>query len=462
MKTKKTILREVSSFRDPSGYVYYSGTGVYRRVNPIYQKSYRLFIQSGLKDRLVSDQRLLNFQELKTSDRQTGTLTLKTYKLPFISYPYEWSFNQLKDAALLTLSIQKSAMEYGLSLKDASAYNVQFIDGKPILIDLLSFEEYVDGQPWIAYRQFCQHFLGPLLLMAKTDIRLGSLLRTYLDGLPLDTVSRLLPKSSYLNTSILSHIHFHARNQQKYASYQSENSLRPQKLSKALLLGIINNLEDAINSLTIKIHTQWGNYYEVTNYSKKAFDHKKKIVVDWQKQLKPKIVWDLGANTGEFSRLFSRCGIFTLSLDSDPLAVDLNYRQVKSQKESCLLPLVMDLTNPSPNQGWNWQERKSLIGRGPANLVMALALIHHLCFSYNLPFEQVAAFLKGIGKNLIIEFVPKTDTKVRQLLSRRPDIFPWYDEPTFEKIFSGFFRIEKKVPIGFCSRRTMYLMRVRT
>ncbi|MFH1827327.1 MAG: SAM-dependent methyltransferase, partial [bacterium] len=216
---KDQISFEESSFRDPSGSVFYKGDKVYRQVNKSYKSDFDLFISSGLKKSLEKSGLILSSKAIETKNLKSNNTykVLEVQKIPYISYPYEWSFSQLKDVALLTLQIQKQALEHGMSLKDASSYNVQFFKGKPVFIDILSFEKYIDGKPWIAYKQFCQHFLAPLALMAYKDIRLNQLFKIYLDGIPLDLTSKLLPKKTWLNLSFLIHLHVHAKSQTMYA-----------------------------------------------------------------------------------------------------------------------------------------------------------------------------------------------------------------------------------------------------
>ncbi|MBT7783273.1 MAG: class I SAM-dependent methyltransferase, partial [Anaerolineae bacterium] len=378
--------------------------------------------------------------------------------IPFISYPYEWSFSQLKEAALATLAIQKRAIKAGMSLKDASAYNIQFHRGKAILIDTLSFEFYEEGNPWVAYKQFCQHFLAPLALMAKRDIRLSQLLRVYIDGIPLDLASDLLPKSSKLNAGLMMHIHLHAKAQSKYADEDIEEKKQKKKINKQALLSLIDSLKNTIKKLEWNpAGTEWGNYYEITNYTDAAFLHKKELIFEWVKEREPKEVWDLGANNGIFSRLASEQGVFTISFDIDPAAVEQNYRQVKSSKEENLLPLVSDLTNPSPALGWHNNERESFSERAPADMVFALALIHHLAISNNVPLQQLADFFSDTGKWLVIEFVPKSDSQVKKLLQSREDIFNEYMLEDFERVFKSRFTIHKKIHINE-SERHLFLM----
>ena len=318
-----------ASFRDPSGFLFSRGGILYRQVNRAYADDYSRLMESGLYEKLVKAGLLVAHVEVDVppADASLAFKIIQPERVPFISYPYEWSFTQLKDAALATLSIQKRALKVGMSLKDASAYNIQFVHGKPILIDTLSFEIYHEGKPWDAYRQFCQHFLAPLALMSHVDVRLGQLLRVYIDGIPLDLASRLLPASTRLNFGLLTHIHIHASAQTRYADADAkrvgESAIQRGGMSKNAFIGLIESLEGAVKKLTWKpAGTEWGNYYDITNYSDAAFTHKKEIISGWLKKIAPASVWDLGANNGEFSRLASAAGIPTVAWDIDPSAVE--------------------------------------------------------------------------------------------------------------------------------------------
>jgi hypothetical protein len=382
---------------------------------------------------------------------------IKPELLSFISYPYEWCFSQLKDVALTTLRIQKTCLDFGMSLKDCSAYNIQFIKGKPVLIDTLSFEKYHEGQPWVAYRQFCQHFLAPLALMSHKDMRLNQLFQVYIDGVPLDLASSLLPIRTRFSFPLLSHIHFHARSQKHFAD--KTVNLSKHKLSRFGLVGIIESLESAIRNLKRRLQvSEWTKYYEDTNYTLDAFEHKKQLVSEFLNIVNPKTAWDLGANVGIFSRIASAKGILISSFDNDPVAVEKNYLGCVARGETNILPLLVDVTNPSPGIGWQNRERMSLAERGPVDLVLALALVHHLTISNNVPFNKIAAFLSTIANWLIIEFIPKTDSQVQRLLSTRKDIFPDYTQQIFEHELGKTFTIVSSVRIKD-SERTLYLMR---
>ena len=461
MRTMTTQLNSgqlSASFRDPNGFLFDRDGVLYRQVNLLYEQEYRRLMESGLYEKLVKAGLLVPHVEVENIQAEAGQCfkVIQPERVPFISYPYEWSFGQLKDAALATLSIQKRALKVGMSLKDASAYNIQFVRAKATLIDTLSFELYKEGQPWVAYRQFCQHFLAPLALMALKDVRLNQLLRVYIDGIPLDLASELLPWRTHLNFGLMTHIHLHAGAQKKYAGEEIRS--RGGSMSKQAMDGLIENLESTIRKLAWKPGgTEWGNYYEITNYSDAAFDHKKQLVGEWTERIQPSLVWDLGANNGVFSRVAADKGPYVISWDIDPAAVEQNYRQMKAEKRDRLLPLILDLANPSPAIGWANRERGSFGERGPADLTLALAVIHHLAISNNVPLPQLAEFFAGTGKWLVIEFVPKSDSQVRKLLASRDDIFPNYRREGFEAAFAVKFRIHEAVNVKE-SERVLYLM----
>lgn len=449
--------RVPGSFRDPSGHLFTHHGEIFRQINEIYRDDYEALITSGLYDKLVGRGMIVPHEETSLEpDTESAFKVIKPQQIPFISYPYEWSFSQLKDAALLTIEIQQVALEHGLSLKDSSAYNIQFLDGRPVLIDTLSFERYREGQPWVAYRQFCQHFLGPLALMSYTDVRLSQLLRVYIDGVPLDLTSRLLPGRTRLKPSLLTHIHIHASAQRRYAG--STEVRKDRKMPRLSLLGLISGLQSAVKGLRWRLpKTEWGDYYEDTNYTTLAMSHKASLVESFLKEIGPRRVWDLGANTGAFSRLAAQLGAYTIAFDIDPVAVETNYLRIKNDDEKNVLPLILDLTNPSPGIGWSNEERNSLPRRGPTDAVIALALIHHLAIANNVPMRMVSRYFATLAPSLIIEFVPKSDSQVRRLLATREDIFPEYTREGFETAFSNDFRILAATPINE-SKRVLYRM----
>jgi hypothetical protein len=453
--------RCAASFRDPSGFIFGRAGTLYRQVNLAYRDHFDRLVESGLYRELTDAGLLIPHDEVDEQPWQPALAyrVLRPEPVEFISYPYEWCFSQLKDAALLTLEIQRRALAAGMALKDASAYNVQFQRGRPILIDTLSFEAYHEGRPWVAYRQFCQHFLAPLALMSRLDVRLGQLLRTYIDGVPLDLAGRLLPWRSFLRPGLLLHLRLHARAQDRCADDASIPASRT--FSRRSMLGLIDHLRSTIGRLAWSpAGTAWAEYTADNTYTPAARERKSQLVAEFLEQCAPRSVWDLGANVGEYSRVAAGKGFPTVAFDFDPACVERNYLEVVRHGERNLLPLFTDLTNPSPSLGWAGQERLSLLERGPAGAVLALALVHHLAIANNVPLRDVAEFLHRAGHWLVIEFVPKEDVQVARLLRSREDIFDAYDKDGFEAAFETCFTIVRCEPIPN-SERILYLMKRR-
>jgi len=455
--------RVSSSFRDPSGFLFKRNGVLYRQVNQSYAKIYDKFISSGLYEELIQHGWLVAHKEVdvETDDKALAYRILQPNLVPFISYPYEWSFSQLKDAALLTLEINKLALSRSMILKDASAFNIQFVDGKPILIDTLSFDVYRKDSAWDGYRQFCQHFLAPLALASLVDVRLMQLSKIYIDGIPLDLAGHLLPVKTHFGlTGLNVHIHLHARVQREYADKQTSRN-DAALLSKEALINMLNGLIKTVEKLTwTPKGTEWGDYYSATNYSDETLRLKGEIVSRFIDKAKPSKVWDLGANNGLFSREAAKSGIFTVASDIDPAAVEKNYLTIKAHNEKNLMPLLMDLTNPSPAIGWANQEREAFNARGPVDMLLALALIHHLAISNNLPLESIADYFASIANWVVVEFVPKSDSQVKRLLATRKDIFDNYTEKGFEDAFARAFEVSEKKKL-MCSERTLYLLKKR-
>lgn len=450
------------SFRDPAGFLYRRNGTLLRQVNHAYAEDYDACVTSGLYERLIAENFLIPHAESDddgiTSDKYR---VIRPEEIPYVSYPYEWSFTQLQDAALLTLEIQRIALEHQLTLKDATAYNVQFRNGRPIFIDSLSFERYQEGSPWVAYRQFCQHFLAPLALMANDDLRLRQLSFRYIDGVPLDLASDLLPSRSWIKYSLLAHIHMHARSQKTHQDdARTRERVATAKLSKSMLLALISSLRSAVEKLSAKdVPTEWGEYYDDTNYSADAMRYKESLLARFAADYLGSfpVVHDLGANTGRFSRIVGTHCRYVVAHDIDEMAVERHARDIKSNGSGNVLPLVLDLANPAPAIGWDLQERSSFHERVRGSAAVALALVHHLCISNNVPMDRLAEFFGDLFNALVIEFVPKEDSQVQRLLATRRDVFGRYDAETFEREFCRYYEIKEKCPIDD-SQRTLYAM----
>ena len=456
-----TVSYDPSSYRDPSGFIFTKDNTVYRQVNKVFKEQFNHFIESGCCEYLQRNRLLVRHEQvsenlLNSSDFYT---ILKPEKIHVISYPYEWSFDMLKDAALLTLQLVNDCLPFGTILKDATPYNIQWHQGKPIFIDSLSFEKYDPSTPWIAYRQFCESFLSPLLLMHYTGRPLQTLLLAYPDGIPLPITKSLLPAKSRLSLDTYLHIHLHenlSRQERK------KNSSQQQNFSRKKLQRLVDSLQSLTNSLKWKGKpSTWENYYSEASQAGDYFQQKENVIESWLKELGDiSTALDLGANQGKFSHLLARKSIRVIATDFDHNAINNLYKQIKEDNEKNILPLVIDVANPSPSIGLNNSERPSFIERTKVDLCLALALVHHLSIGKNIPFGKIAELLKTITDYLVIEFVPKEDEKVKRMLTQKRDIYYNYNEGNFTQEFEKHFSIEKQQEIGG-SGRILYQMRKR-
>ena len=452
-------LREAlpSSFRDPAGYVFREDGTVKRAVTPYGSTDFEHFYSSGLHHRLLRHQSILDFHREPAPSGSGLHAILTPEQIPFISYPYEWSFDQLRDAAMLTLQIQEEALACGLSLKDASAFNVQFLGARPVFIDHTSFE-IDDAGPWVAYEQFCRHFLAPLLLMRYRDPAWNRYLRADLEGPALPLVSRLLPRRTWLQPDTLFNIHLHARSQ---SGAPSNKPARPQP---GLKKNILHSLRHAIERLAAPTGPPTGQSvwvdYETSraHYTDSALDSKLSCVRETLFRLRPHLTFDLGANSGIYSNQAALAGSYCIALDSDPACVNQHYRAQRAARGQSILPLVMSLENPSPDSGFDLQERSSLVQRGPADFALVLALIHHLRLTARAPFTRIAAFLSSLTNEALIEFVPLTDPMAQKLLAGRSTGFDDYTLTGFQQAFDRYFTLQHCVDLPG-TQRSLWLLR---
>lgn len=446
-----------SSFRDNNGYVFEQNEIFYRQINRSYQENYDFFISSGLYAQLINSKLLITHEEIAVNSCDINCYKiLKPVQLNFITHPASWSFGMLKDAALLTLNIQIQALKYGMILKDASSYNIQFLNGKPIFIDTLSFEKLKDNNKWSGFGQFCRHFLAPLTLLSYTDVGLNKLLLIHLDGIPLDLTVKLLPIRAKFNLGLYLHLFLHSKLILK--SQTQKSKVFKTYFTKKDLFNQADSLINTIQNLHInRQQTEWEYYYEkdvIDNY----LEHKVRIIEKFLSLIKTNFLLDLGANDGTFSMIAAKNCTQVFAFDIDPLAVEKLYHNIKKNDIDNIVPLIIDITNPEPAIGWINEERKSLLQRIKVDTIMALALIHHLRITAGIPLQKIAKFLSHNCQNLIIEFVPKSDSKVQFLLRNREDIFQDYEESVFLTVFQEYFKILSQQKIK-ATNRILFLMK---
>jgi ribosomal protein L11 methylase PrmA len=440
-----------ASFRDPSGFVFQWNNKYYRQVNKIYADDYNLLMQSGLYQYLIDNKLIISHTETRDVTAETGNCykTLLPYQVPFITYPYEWCFDQLKDAALLTLKIVKASLDFGMIIKDATPYNIQFVDSRPVFIDTLSFEKYDENKAWVAYRQFCNMFLFPLYLGHYLNTDIQKTLLVYSDGIPVEITSKLLPLKSRTSVGVWLHVYL-----QNTITRSAGTRTEEERFNKRKLINLVNHLETIILHLKgRKSRSTWRNYYEEAIISKDYLQEKEKIFRNIAGKLNAETVLDLGANDGHFSKVLAEQGMKVIAVDNDSRSICSLYES----KNKNVLPLVMDVANPSPSSGFGNAERPDFFGRIKTDAVVALALIHHLVIGRNISLEVLAEWFSRFSKKLIIEFVPREDEKVRQMLASRKDVFTNYTASNFESLFTRYFTISHKESVPGTTR-TIYLM----
>ena len=445
-----------SSYRDRDGYIFKHQEKYYRCIKASYNDHYQQLMQSGLYNRLVEKRWLLSHTEITEGFElsETCSKVILPQQISLITYPYEWSFLMWQDAALLTLQIAREAVENGMILKDATPFNIQFVNGSPIFIDTLSFEKYAGEKPWVAYRQFCECFLAPLLLQKYCHAETGIFFTVYPNGIPLEILISMLPKRAKWNLHTYMHIYLQAAI--KISKRKDTNTTKAFSSQKMLLL--LNGLISYVSKLRVKkAPSTWDNYYSETILGQKYLQEKTRLVQSFLETISFSSMIDLGANDGHFSLLYKNTDKQIVAVDGDINCINELYLKIRKHKITNILPLINTLNTPSPAIGWNNEERTSFGERIKGDVVLALALSHHLAITSNIPFELIADYFISMGKYLLIEFVPKTDEKVQLLLQNRRDIFDDYTVADFELAFSKKYQIllEEKIP---GTDRVLYLM----
>lgn len=456
-----------ASFRDPDSSIIWVEGRVWRYFDAGAAAGFKALIDSGVLDRMVKEGRVIPYSELGKVelDRVKSIVPHADYAIehpviPFVSYGYEWSFNMLKDAALLLLDVLAGLLEAGFVLKDGSSHNVQFINGRPTFIDLGSIEAYTEGRVWAGYTQFCQTFLNPLLLQAATRVPFQPWLRGSPVGIEPEVLYRLLSGTARFRRGAFFHVTLQTWLNKLFAS-DSGTSLPGTKknlINRRSLIRQANSLRKTIGRLKIRLpRSLWVDYDPSGSYPDKARQAKMDFIQTQLARLGPKVIYDCGCNTGEYSFCAAGYAHLVVAMDFDPEAVDALYRHSRGKYPN-VLPLVMDMTNPSPNQGWAQTEHRGLQQRGTADLVLWLALTHHLALSFSIPLEQQVAWMASLSPRAIIEFVPASDPRAGTLVKWRPDATSYrrYNQETLEKALRQHFTRIKPIALPN-SERVLYL-----
>lgn len=468
-KTNPTAEGQIDpgSFRDWSNQVVVAGDGIYRGLMTAALKDWKHLEGSELFRQFSESEKLIPTWQLETEPAALKHTAFEAWlehkPIPFISYPYEWSFGMLKDAALLQLDLLLAALDEGMTLKDGSPYNVQWLGSQPVFIDIPSLTLDDVDAPWSGYRQFCQLCLYPLLLTAYKQIAFHPWLKGSLEGIEPADANALFSLTDLLRPGIFGHVSLQAKLGARYGGMNKDIKGEVQKagFNKEMVRTNVKGLKKLVSRLTWQRDTStWSHYTELTHYSDTDTNAKKQFVTQVLKQQHRRLIWDLGCNTGTYSELAALHADYVVALDGDHLAVEHFYQRLKLQQQGNILPLVTNFTDPSPNRGWRCRERRTLPARGTPDLVICLALIHHLVIGGNIPMQEIISWLSSLGEELIIEFVAKDDPMVRRLLINKPDQYADYDIRYFEQYLQNYFRICSQYPLGSGNRYLYYAKRL--
>ena len=460
---------ESGSFRDRKAKVFYHNGGVYRVLSRAAMSEWKALSATRFFPRFSGDGRIVrteivnSFDSPEVQPQGQWVGVLKHERIPFISYPYEWSFGMLRDAGLLQLELLLEALKENLILKDSSAFNVQWRGSVPAFIDITSFEKLAPGEPWVGYRQFCQLFLYPLLLQAYKDVPFQLWLRGSLDGIESEHLVRLMSARDFLRPGVFTHVFMQARMQSRFGNSQRDvkTDLRKAGFSKQLIVSNLKRIKKLIQGLKWEPEKSvWADYAITNSYSEEESERKAAFVREVVHSRFWELTWDLGCNTGVFSRIAAENARYVVALDADQLAVERLFRELKAEGMKTILPLLNNLADPSPNLGWRGLERKSLANRGKPELVLCLALIHHLVISANIPLGEFVEWLAGLGADLVIEFITKEDAMVQTLLRNKEANYSDYNKEFFEECLSKAFDLVRHERLD-SGRRILYYAKLK-
>jgi SAM-dependent methyltransferase len=442
-RSKNMMQVESGSFRDRNGRIFYANGVVYRGISTAALEhwqalsSTKFFREEIAKGSIIHTEQVNSTNTPDVAALKEWAAVLKHQKIPFVTYPYEWPFGMLKDAALLQLDLLGKALNENMTLKDASSFNVQWEGSQPVFIDVPSFERFAEGTPWVGYRQFCEMFLYPLMLQAYKGVEFHPLLRGRIDGITPEECNNLMSRRDLFRGGVFMHVYLQSKLQAKYGESKREitKEIRSSGFSKELITANVRGLKNIISKLEWKRGTsEWSHYAQNTSYTDQDSERKAEFVRAIVGERKRNLVWDLGCNTGRFSRIAAENSSCVVAMDSDHLAVEHLYRELRAENNHVIVPLKMNLADPSPAQGWLGKERKDLTERGTPDLVLALALIHHIVISANIPLKEFIDWLASFKSELVIEFITKEDPMVKKLLRNKEDQYADYALESFERV----------------------------
>lgn len=450
------------SFRDRDGRIYRCGDRILRGISAGALEDYRkleskkFFKKFSEAGKLVATREVpLDQVPLPEEEKALWAGFLEHERVPVVSYAYEWTFGMLQDAAVLTLDLLEAAIRANMTLKDATPYNVQFVAGKPVFIDIPSFETLVPGSTWSGYRQFCEMFLFPLMLQAYKGIDIQPLMRSRIDGVGIQTAANMFSFWERFKKGVFTHVWLQSKLDRRFGSTSQDvkSDLKSAGFNKELILANVRKTRKLVKKLSWGGEgSEWGGYEEFHNYSESDHELKESFIDACVRDSGAATVWDIGANTGQFSRIAAKHAGQVLAMDIDHFAVERMYRKNAEEGIHNILPLVQNVCDPSPNWGWRNSERTDLKSRGKPGLVLCLALIHHVVITANVPLDEFIAWLASVTDQLLIEYVSRSDDKVETLLRNKEDKYHDYSRKNLEVALCRHFRIREQLELDSGNR----------
>lgn len=457
---------EPGSFRDRNGRVFYDDGMTYRALSSKAFEDWKALSATSFFSRFVDSGKIVqtwNIDKEKINgalkDSRKWSAFLQHNTIPYISYPYEWSFNMLKDASLLQLELLLAALDEDMILKDSSAYNIQWQGVSPVFIDIPSFEVLPPGEPWVGYRQFCQLFLYPLFLQAYKGVEFHPWLRGCIDGIDPVQINNIMSTRDRFRPGIFTNVYLQAKMQARFGDLNKDvrTELKKAGFSKQLIQSNIKRIQKLVKRLQwVTGESQWSAYTETHSYTDADQDRKAAFVEHVAASRSWKRVWDIGCNTGKFSRIAAKHADYVIAMDSDHLCIDFLYHSLKEEGVCNILPLCIDLADASPGLGWRGKERKPLEDRGKPDLILCLALVHHIVIGSNIPLLGFVQWLSALGASVIVEFITKEDVMVKTLLRNKEDQYDDYNLDQFRQYLEKVFVIRRYEELDSGTRKLFY------
>jgi SAM-dependent methyltransferase len=462
---------EPGSFRDRTARVFYLNGAVYRGLNARAWEEWQAISHTSFFQKALAEGRVIGTEPVdlasvpgpEPSVEWKGIL--RHHAIPFVSYPYEWCFGMLRDAALLQLELLAAALGEEITLKDASPFNLQWLGCRPVFIDVASFVRYHTGEPWIGYRQFCRMFLYPLLLQAYKQAPFQPWLRGRLDGIDAEECLALMSLRDRLRSGVFTHVWLQSRFQRHYRALQrdTKRELKTAGFTRTVIATNVSRLHKLVRALHWTPDADasgWSEYESLHHYEREDAVAKELFVEQALQARQRSLVWDLGCNTGRFSRMAERYADYVVAIDSDHASIERLYFGLKASGSTKVLPLVLDVTDPSPNLGWRGRERRAMLDRGRPDLVLSLALVHHLVITSNIPLEDVIQWFHDLGSEVVVEFPTRDDDMVQRLLRSKDQAYEDYRTEHFESCVTKYFELHRRLVLP-SGRRIIYHLRPR-